>query len=83
MILASACATGAALFVVGGLSHMGNVTVGEAIAQATCLRSTAICFPQAATFIYALTALGTVLVASSAVLVLASRRGASQETPDN
>jgi hypothetical protein len=80
-ILAATCAIAAAIFVVGGLSHMGNVPLGEAVFQATCLRGAAVCFPQAATFIYALAALGIVLVASDASSPATSKRDVSQETP--
>lgn len=73
--LAAACAIAAVLFVVGGLSHMGNVPLSEAIAQATCPRGVALCFPQAASFIYALVVLGVVLLGSSAASWLASRHG--------
>jgi hypothetical protein len=74
-ILAALSAMAGALFVVGGLRHMGNVPLGEAVIQATCLRGAAVCFPQAATFIYALAALGIVLVASSASSPAATKRG--------
>jgi len=75
-ILAAACATGAAHFVVGYLSDMGNVSLGRALAQATCPSVVAVCFPQAAAFIdaTALPAIG--LVASSASISLASKRDA-------
>jgi hypothetical protein len=64
--VAAACVVGALLLIVGGLSHMGNVSLWEAARQATCMPLVAMCFPQAATFIYWLAALCVALVASHA-----------------
>jgi len=72
--IAVACVILAMSFVVGGISHMGNVAIGEAVAQASCTPGATLCFPQVANFVYALTALGIVLLASNAASWLVSRR---------
>lgn len=74
-VLAAICAVAAVLFVVGGLGHMSNTPLAETVAQATCARGAAICYPQAATFIYSLIVLCLLLLASSVASWLGSKRG--------
>jgi hypothetical protein len=66
-VLAAVCAIAAVFFVIGGLSHMGNLPFVQAVAQAACPRGAALCFPQAATFIYALAVLSSALYSAARV----------------
>jgi hypothetical protein len=65
-VLAYTCVVFAMVFVVGGLSRMGNVPIGEALTQAICSRGAAICFPQVAEFVKALAVLVILLTVSFA-----------------
>ena len=49
-----AVALAAPAFIVIGLSQMGEISVSESYAQATCAKGFAICFPQTASFLQAL-----------------------------
>jgi hypothetical protein len=61
----------APIFVAVGLSQMGDMTVTQAFAQATCAKNVGVCFPQAASFLQALAA--TAIVGGALVIYLARR----------
>lgn len=76
-LVAAACVAAALLLSIGGLGHMGKVSLSEAARQATCMPHAAMCFPQAAKFIHWLGALCIALFASCAASAwLPARRGA-------
>ena len=61
----------APVFLVFGLSQMGDMSLSEAYAQATCAKGVGVCFPQAASFLQALSV--TAIVGGALLIYLARR----------